>query len=236
MKKIIVAISILCLICMSSCNQIQRNNSVDVNIGDAQTKSENNELLTSSDEILEVFYEPVGFGAKSLSDFYNKLSQYNNSSILNIVNLSVTNNSISINPVDIIINAQSFSFDGYEVYSAGFDRAVDTNGLENGSEMIELYWHPEDCQTPYDVGCYQFKLNIVFKHKGVDIPLATQGYSANEQSGDDYFTKEIGDNKISHVVLINDNIYCRFQIDRYCPDYTTVKSTFLNYCNSLKKF
>ena len=234
MKKIICIIFITVFFTVSCAYQTPSDSETDSHIDETTTHNTLNseveaETMMSDDE--------TGFGAESLAEFEARLKGYGSSAIISAVSSAASEKGNAINSDqalsqawDTVLDHCYLSFDGYSVYYAGLD-----SDSTSASEMIELYWHDTTCQDEYNTRCCQFRCHLIYYKNGVSVANATQGYSLRASTEGSYYKKTIGDNKTAYVVLLNDNMYCRFAIDGDCKDYALVESRFLSYCFALNQ-
>lgn len=130
------------------------------------------------------------------------------------------------------VNNKNLSFDDYEIQSVYYEPSqMRDDGKSDGIECVKFYWHRKDCASCNVEYCELFTLRLSFIKNGIDMVGVTKGYTQTET--DNFYEKEVNNNKTSYVYIIDNQYYCRFNINNELSDKEQIKEQLLTFCTEV---
>lgn len=153
--------------------------------------------------------------ASSLTDFLDQFSEKTEQTLSQKTSLfqAVTN--------------KNLTFSDYDIQNVSYVPHQSVDGKPTGNASLELYWHENDCTFCANY-CEKFRLHLIYIKDGIDEAAATKGYSQTET--EDFFAKEISNDKTAYVFLINSQYYCRYVVNNSIIDKEAVVEQLKTFC------
>lgn len=159
---------------------------------------------------------PNIFSASSLTNFLDQFSEKTSQTLSQKSSLlqAVTN--------------KNLTFSDYEILNIWYIPHQSIDGKPTGDVSLELYWHENNCTFCRVTYCEKFWLRLFYEKDGVEVAGVTRGYSQTDT--EDFFAKEVFNDRTSYVFLINSHYYCRYTVENSIVDKESVVEQLRTFC------
>ena len=113
-------------------------------------------------------------------------------------------------------------------------RVIFSQNIDSPNATIKVYWHKKNCSSCFvdEWECVKFRWNLIYLERGVAKGGILRGYS---QIGDSkLYTMQVARNQTSYIYLINEQYFCRFEIQNDVKELNEIADQFFRFGEEIK--